>query len=149
MTVAEVLKKEHIALGLSAASKEEVLEKLIDLLYENGALSDKKAFTEDVMERERVSSTGIGNSIAIPHGKSANVIETTAAIARLEKPITWSSADGEPVSFVVLLAVNENDKGVTHVKLLSQMARKLASEETCKRLMDAADADEVIGIFSE
>ncbi len=149
MNVAEVLKKEHIALGLSAASKEEVLEKLIDLLYENGALSDKKAFTEDVMERERVSSTGIGNSIAIPHGKSANVIETTAAIARLEKPITWSSADGEPVSFVVLLAVNENDKGVTHVKLLSQMARKLASEETCKRLMDAADADEVIGIFSE
>ena len=130
MNVAEVLKKEHIALGLSAASKEEVLEKLIDLLYENGALSDKKAFTEDVMERERVSSTGIGNSIAIPHGKSANVIETTAAIARLEKPITWSSADGEPVSFVVLLAVNENDKGVTHVKLLSQMARKLASEET-------------------
>ncbi len=149
MNVAEVLKKEHIALGLSAASKEDVLEKLIDLLYENGALSDKKAFTEDVMERERVSSTGIGNSIAIPHGKSANVIETTAAIARLEKPITWSSADGEPVSFVVLLAVNENDKGVTHVKLLSQMARKLASEETCKRLMDAADADEVIGIFSE
>ena len=149
MNVAEVLKKEHIALGLSAASKEEVLEKLIDLLYENGALSDKKAFTEDVMERERVSSTGIGNSIAIPHGKSANVIETTAAIARLEKPITWSSADGEPVSFVVLLAVNENDKSVTHVKLLSQMARKLASEETCKRLMDAADADEVIGIFSE
>lgn len=149
MNVAEVLKKEHIALGLSAASKEEVLEKLIELLYENGALSDKKAFTEDVMERERVSSTGIGNSIAIPHGKSANVIETTAAIARLEKPITWSSADGEPVSFVVLLAVNENDKGVTHVKLLSQMARKLASEETCKRLMDAADADEVIGIFSE
>lgn len=149
MNVAEVLKKEHIALGLSAASKEEVLEKLIDLLYENGALSDKKAFTEDVMERERVSSTGIGNSIAIPHGKSASVIETTAAIARLEKPITWSSADGEPVSFVVLLAVNENDKGVTHVKLLSQMARKLASEETCKRLMDAADADEVIGIFSE
>ena len=149
MNVAEVLKKEHIALGLSAASKEEVLEKLIDLLYENGALSDKMAFTEDVMERERVSSTGIGNSIAIPHGKSANVIETTAAIARLEKPITWSSADGEPVSFVVLLAVNENDKGVTHVKLLSQMARKLASEETCKRLMDAADADEVIGIFSE
>ena len=149
MNVAEVLKKEHIALGLSAASKEEVLEKLIDLLYKNGALSDKKAFTEDVMERERVSSTGIGNSIAIPHGKSANVIETTAAIARLEKPITWSSADGEPVSFVVLLAVNENDKGVTHVKLLSQMARKLASEETCKRLMDAADADEVIGIFSE
>ena len=68
MNVAEVLKKEHIALGLSAASKEEVLEKLIDLLYENGALSDKKAFTEDVMERERVSSTGIGNSFAIPHG---------------------------------------------------------------------------------
>ncbi len=149
MNVAEVLKKDHIILGLFAADKNEALDKMADVLYKSGALTDKKAFMDDVMERERVSATGIGNGIAIPHGKSANVKETTVAVARLMDSVEWESVDDEPVNFVVLLAVNENDKGGTHVKLLSQMARKLASAETCKRLTDAADADEVIKIFSE
>lgn len=149
MDIAAVLKKEHILIGLEASNKEEVLEKMIDVLYKSGALSDKKAFTDDVMERERVSATGIGGGVAIPHGKSANVKETTVSVARLKQTVEWESADDEPVGFVVLLAVNENDKGATHVKLLSQMARKLAYGETCKRLMDAKDADEIIKIFSE
>lgn len=149
MNVAEVLKKEHVMLGLDAKDKEEALSKMVDVLYNSGALTDKKAFMEDVMGRENVSATGIGNGIAIPHGKSANVTETSVAVAKLNNSVEWESVDDEPVKFIVLLAVNENDKGSTHVKLLSQMARKLASEETCKRLMNAAEIDEVISIFSE
>lgn len=149
MNVAEVLKKEHVMLGLDAKDKEEALSKMVDVLYNSGALTDKKAFMEDVMGRENVSATGIGNGIAIPHGKSANVTETSVAVAKLNNSVEWESVDDEPVKFIVLLAVNENDKGSTHVKLLSQMARKLASEETCKRLMNAAKIDEVISIFSE
>lgn len=149
MNVAEVLKKERVELRLSAAAKEEALEKLSDLLYESGALTDKKAFLDDVLERESISTTGIGNGIAIPHGKSSNVKETTVAIGRLENELEWESVDDLPVKFIVLLAVNENDKTGVHVKLLSQMARKLASEETCKRLLEAESADEIISIFSE
>ena len=149
MNVAEVWKRERIAENLSAKTKEEALAKLTDLLFESGALSDKDAFLKDVLEREAVSTTGIGNGIAIPHGKSANVKETTVAIGRLENEVEWESVDDKPVKLIVLLAVNEEDKTGVHVKLLSGMARKLAAEQICKRLLDAKDADEIINIFSE
>ena len=103
----------------------------------------------DVLTRESISTTGIGNGIAIPHGKSANVLETTVAIGRCEKQLEWESVDDKPVNFIVLLAVNENDRTGVHVRLLSQMARKLASEETCRRLVDAKTAEEITSIFSE
>ena len=149
MTVSDVLRNDRIELHLKSDNKEEALKELTELLYKSGALTDKDAFLNDVLSRESVSTTGIGNGIAIPHGKSANVLETTAAIGRCDKPLEWVSMDDKPVSFIVLLAVNENDRTGVHVKLLSQMARKLASEETCKRLVDAKTAEEIRTIFSE
>lgn len=149
MTVSDVLRNDRIELHLKSDNKEEALKELTELLYKSGALTDKDAFLNDVLSRESVSTTGIGNGIAIPHGKSANVLETTAAIGRCDKPLEWESMDDKPVSFIVLLAVNENDRTGVHVKLLSQMARKLASEETCKRLVDAKTAEEIRTIFSE
>lgn len=149
MTVSDVLKSDRIALHLKSDTKESALKELTELLYKSGALTDKDAFLNDVLTRESISTTGIGNGIAIPHGKSANVLETTVAIGRCEKQLEWESVDDKPVNFIVLLAVNENDKTGVHVKLLSQMARKLASEETCKRLVDAKTAEEITSIFSE
>jgi fructose-specific phosphotransferase system IIA component len=149
MTVSDVLRNDRSELHLKSDNKEDALKELTELLYESGALTDKDAFLNDVLSRESVSTTGIGNGIAIPHGKSANVLETTAAIGRCDKPLEWESMDDKPVSFIVLLAVNENDRTGVHVKLLSQMARKLASEETCKRLVDAKTAEEIRTIFSE
>ena len=112
-------------------------------------MSDKDAFLQDVLEREKISTTGIGNGIAIPHGKSASVIETTVAIGRLTEETEWESVDDKPVKLVVLLAVNDEDRTGNHVRLLSQMARKLASEESCKRLLNAESTEEIIRIFSE
>ena len=149
MTVSDVLKSDRIALHLKSDTKESALRELTELLYKSGALTDKDAFLNDVLTRESISTTGIGNGIAIPHGKSANVLETTVAIGRCEKELEWESVDDKPVNFIVLLAVNENDKTGVHVKLLSQMARKLASEETCKRLVNAKTAEEITSIFSE
>ena len=149
MTVSDVLKSDRIALHLKSDTKESALKELTELLYKSGALTDKDAFLNDVLTRESISTTGIGNGIAIPHGKSANVLETTVAIGRCEKELEWESVDDKPVNFIVLLAVNENDRTGVHVKLLSQMARKLASEETCKRLVDAKTAEEITSIFSE
>lgn len=149
MNVSEVLRKDRIELHLKSDTKEGALKELTELLYKSGALTDKEGFLKDVLDRESVSTTGIGNKIAIPHGKSANVLETTAAIGRADKPLEWESLDDKPVSFIVLLAVNETDKTGVHVKLLSQMARKLASEETCKRLLEAKTVEEITGIFSE
>ncbi len=149
MNVSEVLKKERIALDLEAKSKEEALTALTELLYKSGVLADRDGFMKDVLGREEVSTTGIGNGIAIPHGKSANVSETSVAVAKLKNEVEWGSVDDKPVKFIVLLAVNENDRTGVHVKLLSQMARKLASEETCKRLLEAKSEEEIVDIFSE
>lgn len=149
MNVSDVLKKERIELNLKSDTKEEALKELTELLHKTGALNDKEGFLEDVLNRESISTTGIGNGIAIPHGKSANVLETTVAIGRTAIPLEWESLDDKPVHFIVLLAVNEEDKTGVHVKLLSQMARKLASEDTCKRLLKAATAEEIADIFSE
>jgi len=149
MNVSEVLKKERIALDLEAKSKEEALTALTELLYKSGVLADRDGFMKDVLGREEVSTTGIGNGIAIPHGKSANVSETSVAVAKLKNEVEWQSVDDKPVKFIVLLAVNENDRTGVHVKLLSQMARKLASEETCKRLLEAKSGEEIVNIFSE
>ncbi|MDY6315021.1 MAG: PTS sugar transporter subunit IIA [Clostridia bacterium] len=149
MNVSEVLKKEHIVTELNAKTKEEALAALTDVLCATGNIADREAFLKDVLNREAISTTGIGNGIAIPHGKSENVAETTVAVGRLTAPVEWKSVDDNPVEFIVLLAVNEKDKTGLHVKILSEMARKLASEENCKKLLNAKDADEIVSIFSE
>ena len=149
MNVAEVLKAEHMDLNLVAKSKKEALEKLTELLYNSGELSDKDAFLKDVLYRLFVATTGFGIVFAFPHVNSPSFIETTVAIGRLENETEWESVDDQPVKLVVLLAVNDADKTGVHVRLLSEMARKLASADNCKRLLDAADADEIIKIFSE
>lgn len=149
MNVSEVLKKEHIVTKLNAKTKEEALAALTDVLCATGNIADREAFLKDVLDREAISTTGIGNGIAIPHGKSENVAETTVAVGRLTAPVEWKSVDDNPVEFIVLLAVNEKDKTGLHVKILSEMARKLASEENCRRLLNAKDADEIVSIFSE
>ena len=149
MSISDVLKQENIALCLEAVSKEEALEKLTELLYQNGKLNDKQAFLEDVLKREAVSTTGIGNGIAIPHGKSSSVKETTVAIGRLSRETEWESVDDQPVQLVVLLAVNDQDKNGVHVRLLSEMARKLASAENCRQLLEAKTAEEIITVFSK
>ena len=149
MNVSEVLKKENIVTKLDAKTKEDALSALVDVLCASGNIKSRDEFLKDVLDREAVSTTGIGNGIAIPHGKSTNVSETTVAVGRLSSPVEWKSVDDAPVEFVVLLAVNDNDKTGVHVKLLSEMARKLASEENCKKLLNAKDADEIISIFSK
>lgn len=150
MEIAQVLKPEQIRLDIQQNTKEQVLDALADVLMQSGALTDKKAFLDDVYEREAVSSTGIGNGIAIPHGKSQFVRETTVAIGRVSAGVTdWETFDDEPVTLVVLLAVDEADKTGVHVRLLSQMARKLASPQTCQRLTEAKTPEEMILIFSE
>lgn len=148
MNISEVLSKQTIALNMKVQTKVEALSALTDLLCESGAVKDREAFLNDVIKREEISTTGIGNYIAIPHGKSANVEHTAAAVGRVDGELEWQSMDGKPVKFIVLLAVNENDKTGVHVKLLSQMARKLASEAICEKLINAETADEILEIFS-
>ena len=97
MDISAVIDPKIIKTNMGAATKEEALQQLSQLLYTNGYLTDKAAFLKDVYEREAVGQTGIGNYIAIPHGKSAYVKEIGVAIGVLNEEIPWETLDGKGV----------------------------------------------------
>lgn len=148
MLVADVLNRNAIVLDLAAADKAAVLDALADRLVGDGAVSDKAGFVADVYAREAEGKTGIGGGVAIPHGKSAAVARTCVAVARLARPIAWETLDGEPVRIIILFAVALDDKGLSFVKLMSQVARKLAHDETSTNLLQAKTVDDVVAVFA-
>lgn len=149
MELGDMITTDRIKLEMTAVNKAEALAELTGLLYDNGVLSDRELFLKDVMEREKAGITGIGNGIAIPHGKSKFVKDTAVAFGRIKEGIAWETVDDLPVKFIVLFAVNEEDKTGVHVKLLSKIARKLASEEVCKRLLNASASGEILEILTD
>ncbi|RDX01035.1 PTS sugar transporter subunit IIA [Listeria kieliensis] len=144
----EVIHKELILINSKAGNKDEILRELIHLLHENHYIADEAAFLEDVYLRETEGETGIGQGIAIPHGKSASVETTTIAVATLEKPIQWETLDGEDVEVVILFAVKDSDINTTHVLLLQQVATLLADEDFLDDLKGVTSVDEMYQLIT-
>ena len=148
MDLAKVIKKETIKLDMEATTKEEALKELVELLYENNKISDKEAFLEDVYYRESLGTTGIGNYIAIPHGKSKFVNKTSLALGRTKQDIEWETLDGLPVRFIILFAVTDEDKTSVHIRLLAKVASTLGDDDACAKLLVAKTNEEILNIFS-
>lgn len=145
MELKDILNKNLIVTQLHAENKNEVLKKLVDLLNEEGHLSDPEFFLNAVYERERIGATGIGNYIAIPHGKSSSVIKPGVAVAILSDEVEWESLDETGAKIVVLFAVGDsNDDANDHLKLLAAFSRKLAHDETVNALLQAQEVEDVI-----
>ena len=103
----------------------------------------------NIYAREEEGQTGIGNYIAIPHGKSPYVDRIGVAIGVTENEIPWESLDGKGVKGIILFAVGDDNEGAQeHLKLLSLFARKLGNDEVIEQLIQAKDADEVVAAFS-
>lgn len=148
VNLSEVIQKKTIKLDMDATTKDEALKELTDLLFDSGVLSDKEAFLKDVYYRETLGSTGIGNGVAIPHGKSKFVSKTSIAIGKTKVGIKWESLDDKPINFIILFAVTESDKTSVHVRLLSKVASKLGDDEVCEALLKATTPEEVYEIFT-
>ena len=143
----EVLNEQNIFLEVEAKSKEELIEFLAEKLYIAGKLSDKDIFIEDIYKREAEGITGIENGLALPHGKSKGVKETTILIAKLKKAIEWETLDDSPVDLVVLFAVRLEDKNEVHLKLLSRIAGNLSEEENIEEIKKSTDKTQIIKIL--
>ncbi|WP_411343781.1 PTS sugar transporter subunit IIA [Paenibacillus sp. WLX1005] len=148
MDITKIINKHRIKLDLQATTKDEVFHELSELLYEQGVLSSVDAFVADIYQREAEGQTGLENHIAIPHGKSEAVLQTSLAIGRTAHPIPWETIDGKPVHCIILFAVRMVDKTTTHIKLMSQVASALADEEVVDRLLTEPDPDKLIALFS-
>lgn len=149
MDISRILTPRRVNLNLQASSKEEAIIELTDLLFSDGAISDKQAFIKDVWLREAEGSTGFENHIAIPHGKSSAVKQTTLAIGRSQQNIPWETLDGSKVRCIILFAVRLEDQNTTHIRLLSQVASALADDEVIAQLLVENDPSEIIRLFSQ
>lgn len=149
MELKEVFKEDQIIINLEATTIEQTIKKMTEVLIEKKIISDSKEFIESVLSREEHSTTGIGNRIAIPHGKSNTVLTPAIVYAKLSNPVEWQSLDDNPVENVILLAIPNSEKGATHLKLLSGIAMKLMDDELVERLKNETDKSEIIKLFNK
>ncbi|MGO2892201.1 fructose PTS transporter subunit IIA [Enterococcus devriesei] len=143
----KIIDKELMIIDSKAKNKHEVLTELVELLVKQGYVNDHNAFLEDVYLREQEGETGIGQGIAIPHGKSQAVQKTTVAIATLDKEIEWETLDGKEVKAIILFAVKDSDANTTHVLLLQQIAILLANDEFLTQLKAVTSVDELFELI--
>ncbi|MUT64872.1 PTS sugar transporter subunit IIA [Paenibacillus sp. NEAU-GSW1] len=147
MNVSTLLDKQSILIPLDITDKSECMQAMVDALAQSGCVTDKSAYLEAVMNREKTGSTGIGFGVAIPHGKSAGVSKPGLAFAKLAKPTDWDSLDGEPVSVAFMIAVPEAAAGNEHLQILIAISRKLIDEEFRNKLFAVQDSEELIGLL--
>lgn len=149
MEVKDILDSKTIKTNLIAKDKDDVLSQLSQLLKEAGYIDDVEAFKKDIYEREAEGMTGIGNFIAIPHGRSESVKKIGVAIGVSETEIGWETLDDNGVKGIILFAVgNDVDGAKTHLKLLSLFARKLGNDDVVNALLNANNEADVINAFA-
>ena len=149
MDITKILNTNRVILDMKATSKTEAIEELTDILQKDGAISCRETFIQDVWQRESEGSTGFENHIAIPHGKSSAVVNTTLAIGRTRQDIPWETLDGSNVRCIILFAVRLEDQYTTHIRLLSQVAGALADDDIIEQLLVESSPQKIIELFSQ
>ena len=149
-TLAGVIDPKTIITNLKAETKGDVLRALANAFYQEGYIGDVDEFVKSVYEREAVGATGIGNHVAIPHGKSQTVKKNGVAIAILEHEIAWESLDDTGAKVVVLFDVDDDSEGAKeHLRMLSLFAKKLGKDSVIDALLKANSVDEVVAAFND
>lgn len=149
MEVKDIVDVSTIDTDMNVQTKEEAIKKLSNKLFENGYISNIDGFIKDIYKREEEGKTGIGNYIAIPHGKSTSVNNVGVAIGINREEISWETLDGRGVKGVILFAVGNDNAGANeHLKILSLFARKLGNDEVVEQFLEANNVEEVIEAFN-
>lgn len=144
-----LINRNLIALNMEAKDKNEALRELIGLVQKENKIASEEKFLDCVLHREKEFSTGVGNGIAIPHGRSETVNEALVAFAKLNNRIDWNSVDDELVDLIFLLGVPDKNTENLHLKILAQLSRKLMDEEFVKVLREARTEQEVFDALSD
>ena len=148
MAVKEILDKQVIDLDMTAKNKEEVIRHLSGLLKQAGYIEDMEGYVKDVYLREAEGITGIGNHVAIPHGKSDHVDHVGIAVGRTRQMVEWESYDGEPVDLFFLFAVPSDPEGAkAHLRLIAELAGKLGNDQIMSKLQTAKSYEDLLKAF--
>lgn len=148
MNLRDVINQDAVVVDVPAANKEEIFQFASERLYEAGILTSIEDFKRDLYYRESLGQTGIGGGVAIPHGKSEAVKKTCIAVFKTKQSMEWETADQKPVQVFVVFAVNAADKNNYFMKLMAQVARRLAKEGVCEDLLEAGSPQELVDILA-
>lgn len=148
MKVLDFLDIDSIDINLDASNKAETIKALCTLLEKKQKIRNVDVAIASLMEREKLGSTGIGQGIAIPHGKSDSTDRVVAALGVSKKGVDFESLDGEPVHIIFLLMAPV-DGGGTHLKALARVSRLLKDKFFRQALREAKSTDEIQKIIKE
>ncbi|MBC2578174.1 PTS transporter subunit EIIA [Peptostreptococcus russellii] len=143
MKISDLLKKEIMIMELAADNKIDAINEMIAKLKEKKMISDEELFREEIMNREELSSTGLGDGIAMPHAKTKAVNTPCVLFARSEKGIDYDSLDGQPAYLFFMIAA-EDGANNTHIETLANLSKLLLKANFIEKLKKAKNPDEVI-----
>lgn len=147
MKITEMLKQSFILGELQAQTKREALAELVGLFQAGGSSFDAEKMLHVLLEREKLGSTGIGDGIAIPHGKIDGLEEMVVAFGRSRQGIDFEAMDGRPVHLFFLLLAPENSAGL-HLKALAKISRMLKDAPFRQRLLEAPETEDLYRIIA-
>jgi nitrogen PTS system EIIA component len=147
MTLNDIIDARAILPGVKVANKKQLLQELSHTLAAVVA-ADARVIFETLLQREKLGSTGLGQGIAIPHGRLPNISRVYGVFARLQTPIAFDSVDGEPVDLVFAL-VSPSEAGADHLTALARISRLLRDGATLKKLRGTETAEGLFAILSD
>lgn len=148
MKITDLLSIDSIEIDSSYKDKDELLKNAVKLMCRSGIINNEKEYLNSVLKREKESTTGVGNGIAIPHGRCKAVDKAGLAAIVLNKPVEYEALDNKPVELLFLIAAPE-DKGNVHLEILSKLAMMLMDQEFTFKLKNSRTAEEFIRVIDE
>ena len=146
MDLTDLIGRQDIYVPFKASCKKQVLQDLASIAADKTGVSEREIF-ETLLEREKLGSTGVGNGIAIPHGKLKSLDKISGLVAFLEKPVDFDAMDDQPVDIVFLLLAPDM-AGADHLKALSRIARVLREPDMLVKLRNSSDAESIHELLS-
>jgi nitrogen PTS system EIIA component len=143
----DILLPEAVIASLKVNSKKQALQEMSAFAAPLVALDEREVY-DLIMQRERVGSTGIGEGVAIPHGKSAKLNHIQAVFARLERPVDFESIDNQPVDLIFMLLAPE-DAGADHLKTLARVARVMREPSTLEKIRACRNRSALYSILND
>lgn len=144
-----IINENLIVLDMKAKSKHEAIVELAEHAQKEEKIISIEDYIKSVFEREESYSTGVGNGIAIPHGKSKAVKEAMIVFGKSKEGIEWDSFDGKPVEMIFLLGVPDENVDNLHLKILSQLSRKLMNDDFVKMIRESRTTDSILTALND
>ena len=145
MEIKDLVSSEAVIPSLKANSKKQVLNELALFAAKLTGHQDQEIFNI-LLERERLGTTGVGNGVAIPHGKFPNLDKIYGIFVRMDQPVDFESVDDMPVDLIFLLLVPE-DAGADHLKALASISRLMRNKDVCEKLRGSENADAIYALL--